>query len=49
LDTPTFEIKGARHVFLTLSTKEAIGYLDAEAQKNIYLRKIIIFSTIAIL
>jgi hypothetical protein len=49
LDTPPFNRKGARHALFTLSTKEAIGDLDAETQKNIDLRKIIVCSNIAIL
>jgi hypothetical protein len=49
LDTPPFDRKGARHALFTLSTKEAIGDLVAEAQKNIDLRNIIVCSTIALL
>jgi hypothetical protein len=49
LDTPPFDRKGARHAFFILSTEEAIGNLDAEAQKNIDMRKIIVCSTIALL
>jgi hypothetical protein len=49
LDNPPFDRKGARRAFFTLSTKEAIGDLDAEAQNNIDLRKIIVCSTIALL
>jgi hypothetical protein len=37
------------HAFFTLSTKEAIGDLDAEAQKNTDQKKIIVCSTIALL